>query len=207
MMKINGTWMRDEKNRRLILRGCNLGDSSAGADFTGRPFPLEEAERRFAELVRRGFTFVRLVITWEALEHEGPGIYDESYLAYLRKLLLEAEKQGISVFIDPHQDVRSRFTGGDGAQDRLQTRYIEAMAHCRRRLKNCKALVGWGIMSEPLKPFMEKFIQRMDEKDGKALFFIEVPEGLEPGEIPVPTGDFAVKRLVYYRVHGEILSI
>jgi hypothetical protein len=81
----------------------------------GRPFPLEEAEGRFEQLARWGFTFIRLLITWEALEHQGPGQYDEAYLAYLRKLLLAAEKWGISVFIDPHQDVWSRFTGGDGA--------------------------------------------------------------------------------------------
>jgi hypothetical protein len=56
-----------------------------------------------------------VVITWEALEHQGPGLYDEAYLAYLRKILLAAEKWGISVFIDPHQDVWSRWTGGDGA--------------------------------------------------------------------------------------------
>jgi hypothetical protein len=195
----------------------------AGASFVGRPFPLEEAEERFAQLVRWGFTFIRLLITWEALEHEGPGQYDEAYLAYLRKLLLAAEKWGISVFIDPHQDVWSRFTGGDGApawtleelgikpelldatgaaltwqrygeyhggrscppmiwpsnydryaaatmftlffagnvyapdlrvrgepvQDWLQGRYIAAMRHCYRRIKNCRAITGWGIMNEP----------------------------------------------------------
>jgi hypothetical protein len=81
----------------------------------GRPFPLEEADERFAQLSRWGFTFIRFLITWEALEHQGPGQYDEAYLAYLRKILISAEKAGISVFIDPHQDVWSRFTGGDGA--------------------------------------------------------------------------------------------
>jgi hypothetical protein len=83
--------------------------------FTGRPFPLEEADAHFERLAAAGFTFLRLVITWEALEHQGPGIYDEAYLAYLRKILRAAEKWGISVFIDPHQDVWSRWTGGDGA--------------------------------------------------------------------------------------------
>jgi hypothetical protein len=90
-------------------------ENPAAASFAGRPFPLEEADERLAQLVRWGFTFVRLPVTWEALEHQGPGQYDESYLAYLRKLLLVMEKYGISVYIDPHQDVWSRFTGGDGA--------------------------------------------------------------------------------------------
>jgi hypothetical protein len=90
-------------------------ENPAAASFTGRPFPLEEADQRLSQLARWGFTFVRLSVTWEALEHQGPGQYDESYLAYLRKLLLAMEKHGIAVYIDPHQDAWSRFTGGDGA--------------------------------------------------------------------------------------------
>ncbi|GHU16651.1 glycosyl hydrolase family 35 [Spirochaetia bacterium] len=124
----------DEQDRTLILRGVNLGGSSknpfgppgaalkaeslknpAEVSFVNRPFPLEEADAHFDRLVDWGFTFIRLVITWEALEHAGPGIYDEAYLAYLRKLLLIAEKKGITVYMDPHQDAWSRWTGGDGA--------------------------------------------------------------------------------------------
>jgi hypothetical protein len=133
-MRIFQNRILDEAGRTLILRGVNLGGSSknpmgppggaflaeslknpAEASFTGRPFPLEEADAHFERLAGAGFTFLRLLITWEALEHQGPGIYDEAYLAYLRKILLAAEKWGISVFIDPHQDVWSRWTGGDGA--------------------------------------------------------------------------------------------
>ena len=133
-MRIFQNRILDGEGRTLILRGVNLGGSSkipvgppeaAGlaealkntetASFVGRPFPLEEADLHFGGLARAGFNFLRLVITWEALEHQGPGIYDEAYLAYLGKILRAAEKQGFSVFIDPHQDVWSRWTGGDGA--------------------------------------------------------------------------------------------
>jgi len=61
-----------------------------------------------------GFTFVRLLVTWEAVEHKGPGDYDEKYLSYLDKVVGIMNEYGISVFIDPHQDVWSRWTGGDG---------------------------------------------------------------------------------------------
>jgi hypothetical protein len=38
---------------------------------------------------------------------------------------------------------------GTPVQDWLQEQYIAAMRHCYRRLKNCKAIVGWGAMNEP----------------------------------------------------------
>ena len=133
-MHIHNNQILDDENRVLILRGVNLGGDSKipfappgreiesdflntqnPVSFVGRPFPLEDAESHFRRLKKAGLTFERLVITWEAIEHEGPEIYDEAYLAYLRKILLLAEENGISVFIDPHQDVWSRWTGGDGA--------------------------------------------------------------------------------------------
>jgi hypothetical protein len=241
-MRIIDSRILDEMGRTLILRGVNLGGSSKNpfgppgwgqkpeslkkpteVSFVGRPFPLEDAESHFERLSKAGMTFLRLIITWEALEHAGPGQYDEAFLAYLRRILLIAEEKGISVFIDPHQDVWSRWTGGDGApawtletlgmdmdkldttgaaitrqryaefhggkpfprmiwpsnynryaaatlfslffggktyapdvliegknvQDWLQDHYIAAFRHCYRRLKNCAAIAGWGVMNEP----------------------------------------------------------
>jgi hypothetical protein len=132
----HGTFFRDPQGRAVILRGVNLAGSSkipAGTSgthewhgfteqvsvgnisFVGRPFPLEEADVHFARLRAWGLTFIRFLVTWEAVEHAGPGMYDEEYLAYLHDVVAAAGRHGISVFIDPHQDVWSRFTGGDGA--------------------------------------------------------------------------------------------
>ncbi|MDR1218831.1 MAG: cellulase family glycosylhydrolase [Treponema sp.] len=240
-MVIKDNFFMDAYGRALILRGCNVSGASktpvsetypaplknpADASFVGRPFPLEEAEAHFERLRAFGFNVVRLLVTWEAVEHAGPGVYDEAYLAYLRKLLLAAEKYNIAVYMDPHQDVWSRWTGGDGApawtleklgvdieklgaagaalteqdchekgepfprmiwptnynryaaatmftlfyagdtyaphcmidgetaQSYLQERYIAAMRHCCRRLKACKAIIGWGAMNEPHQGFI-----------------------------------------------------
>ncbi|MDR2194658.1 MAG: cellulase family glycosylhydrolase [Treponema sp.] len=240
-MVVKNNFFIDDFGRILILRGCNVSGGSKTpvsdiypvplkdpetASFVGRPFPLEEAETHFERLHAFGFNIIRLVITWEAIEHAGPGVYDEAYLAYLRKLLLIAEQYKIWVYMDPHQDVWSRWTGGDGApawtmeklgidrekidaagtalteqafhergepfprmlwptnynryaaatiftlffagnvyaphcriegesaQDYLQKRYIAAMSHCCRRLKHCKAIIGWGAMNEPSQGFI-----------------------------------------------------
>ena len=124
----------DESGRWLMLRGVNLGGSSkvptvpdgrsharegfydgAHVSFVGRPFPPEEADEHFSRLARWGQNFVRLVVPWEALEHAGPGLYDSVYLEYLEGIVEAAARHGISLYIDPHQDVWSRWTGGDGA--------------------------------------------------------------------------------------------
>jgi hypothetical protein len=129
-----GPWFRDEHGRRLILRGVNLSGASKvpvqpdGAtwrrdsldghrrvSFVGRPFPLEEADEHFRRLRRWGLGFLRLLTTWEAIEHAGPGAYDLDYLDYLTAVVRKAGEHGLSLFIDPHQDVWSRFSGGDGA--------------------------------------------------------------------------------------------
>jgi hypothetical protein len=133
-IRIAGSRFLDEHGRTLILRGVNLGGSSKvptrpdGAthlrdgffghrdvSFVGRPFPLQEADEHFARLRAWGLTFLRLVITWEAIEHAGPGRYDEEYLDYVRTIADRAGQHGFDLFIDPHQDMWSRFSGGDGA--------------------------------------------------------------------------------------------
>ena len=133
-IKIDGRWFKDQHGRTLHLRGVNLGGSSkvpytpdgatwnpAGffdhrnVSFVGRPFPLEEADEHFTRLKKWGLTVLRFLVTWEAIEHAGPGLYDEEYLDYLYAIVKKAADYDIHLFIDPHQDVWSRFSGGDGA--------------------------------------------------------------------------------------------
>lgn len=110
---VDGIHIRDSSGRVRVMRGCNLGADAKRPPF--RPFAEEEADAHFARLASWGLSFVRLVVPWEAIEREGPGVYDEDYLAYLRSILKRAEAHGIDVFVDPHQDAWSRWTGGDGA--------------------------------------------------------------------------------------------
>ncbi|EGZ21265.1 hypothetical protein PHYSODRAFT_299068 [Phytophthora sojae] len=126
----------DAQGRVRLLRGVNLGGSSklpsgyqhtdrhsrssffdgaASVSFVNRPFPLSEAPAHFARLQRWGLTLLRFIVTWEAIEHGGPGVYDREYLRYIRDILAIAADYGLSIYVDPHQDVWSRWTGGDGA--------------------------------------------------------------------------------------------
>jgi len=134
MLHTEGSWLKDEHGRTVILRGVNLGGSSKvpfrpngathiregffdhrNVSFVGRPFPLDEADEHLSRLRAWGLTFLRFLGTWGAIEHAGPGIYDEEYLDYVYQVVRKAGEHGIRLFIDPHQDVWSRFSGGDGA--------------------------------------------------------------------------------------------
>ena len=133
-MKISGSWFKDDHGRTRLLRGVNLGGSSKvpfvpdGAthlrdgfldhhdvSFVGRPFSLETAADHLERLRIWGFNCLRFLITWEAIEHAGPGQYDEAYLDYVTAVVSKAGEFGFQVIIDPHQDMWSRFSGGDGA--------------------------------------------------------------------------------------------
>ncbi len=132
-LTISGAWFVDGKGRRVRLRGVNLGGDckvpypDGGTDqptdfsghqavsFIGRPFPLEEADEHFSRLAAWGFNCVRLLTTWEAVEHAGPGIYDAAYLDYFAQVCAKASAHGLYVFVDFHQDAWSRMSGGDGA--------------------------------------------------------------------------------------------
>ena len=132
-LTIRGDRFIDSAGRQVLLRGVNLGGDckvpfpNGGTNFPsdfsdhrtvsfiGRPFPLAEADEHFGRLKAWGMNCLRLLTTWEAVEHAGPGKYDTAYLDYFADLTRRAGDYGLYVFIDFHQDVWSRMSGGDGA--------------------------------------------------------------------------------------------
>lgn len=131
----------DDVGRKITLKGINvdgsmkypktpdlpsyLGNADVANDiffdgdnvsFVGRPFPIEEAESHFLRIKSWGYNSIRFIITWEAIEHKGPKQYDDDYIDFIIQILDVIYKVGgLYVFIDPHQDCWSRFTGGSGA--------------------------------------------------------------------------------------------
>jgi hypothetical protein len=124
-----GVWRTTSTDQCIKFRGINIpaktpsyGNDPAifyperkNVSFIDAPFPLNTAREHFQRLSNYGFNLLRLTVTWEAVMHEGPGVIDTAYLNYLSSLVDIAAEFGLYVIIDPHQDVWSRFTGGDGA--------------------------------------------------------------------------------------------
>jgi hypothetical protein len=132
-IRLEGTRLRDSLGREITFRGINIdagsklprhptqtshdktGFFNTDVSFVDRPFTEDQAHVHFARLKRWGYNVIRYIFTWEALEHAGPGIYDYDFIAHTVKILRIAKSYGFYVFMDPHQDVWSRFTGGSGA--------------------------------------------------------------------------------------------
>ena len=108
------SYFKDAHGRYLYIHGVNVSGSSKfpasfePISYVGKPFPLEEADWNFRTLRSLGFNVIRLVMSWEAIEHEGPGIYDAEYLDYIERIVAKANEYGIYCLMDMHQDLFSR---------------------------------------------------------------------------------------------------
>ncbi|KAH6891070.1 glycoside hydrolase superfamily [Thelonectria olida] len=125
---------RDGYGRQIVLRGINVAAEAKlpsepdqpshiptdffdgdNVTFHQRPFPKEDARTHFSRIKRFGYNTIRYIFTWEAIEGAGPGKYDEDFIQHTIDVLRIAKEYGFYIFMDPHQDVWSRFTGGSGA--------------------------------------------------------------------------------------------
>ncbi|KAI9749222.1 MAG: hypothetical protein M1815_002690 [Lichina confinis] len=133
-LTVEGRSFRDSSGREITLRGINVaGDTKFpstpdlpshvsdnffdgdSVSYVDRPFSAKEAPVHFARLRRWGYNTLRYLFTWEAIEHAGPRKYDEEWIEHTIGILRLAKEYGFYVFLDPHQDVWSRFSGGCGA--------------------------------------------------------------------------------------------
>ncbi|KAF2130156.1 glycoside hydrolase family 5 protein [Dothidotthia symphoricarpi CBS 119687] len=133
-LRIDGRTFRDPQNREVTLHGINcaadakfpatpdqpshVSDNFFDGDnvsFVNRPFSLSDSAEHFSRLRSWGYNTIRYIFTWEAIEHAGPGIYDEEWIEHTISILRKAKEYGFYIFMDPHQDVWSRFSGGSGA--------------------------------------------------------------------------------------------
>jgi hypothetical protein len=128
-LDVRSRWMR----RRSISRDSDVGVSLSVSYLTSPsalsahtpvfPLPVFADESSFPHhLGGRGARWAVCLLTFSchllqltrAHKHIR-GIYDTSYLSYLRSILLLLPQFGLTAFVALHQDVWSRYAGGSGA--------------------------------------------------------------------------------------------
>ncbi len=108
----DGSWIRDQQGRVLLLRGSNYSGLEWG-NFSDQPHGPQEAD--FARMASWGVTVVRLPIAWTYLEPE-PGHITLDYLhKEVDPVIAFAQRHGMVVILDMHQfNWSSCFNGGLG---------------------------------------------------------------------------------------------
>ncbi|MCO5231398.1 MAG: glycoside hydrolase family 5 protein [Chitinophagales bacterium] len=99
----------DHQGRRIILRGANynvLGDYWQGN--VNAPATAQHDIEQFKIMSSYGFNCIRLLFNWSQLEPER-GKYNQDYIQKISQTIRDAEKYGIDVILDLHQDAYSRF--------------------------------------------------------------------------------------------------
>jgi endoglycosylceramidase len=104
-------YITDSGGRALILHGMNVnGDAKSDPLRVG--WITEEGIRRLS--AEWGFNLMRYLVLWDGIEPTH-GSYDYRYFDRIEERLDWAEKAGVRVVIDFHQDLYSIRFGGDGA--------------------------------------------------------------------------------------------
>ncbi|HEY1106699.1 MAG TPA: cellulase family glycosylhydrolase [Agromyces sp.] len=97
------TFITDDQGRALQLRGFNAGKWQNDRVTAGD----------VAAMADQGFNFLRLIVQWEYFEPE-QGHYDEAYFDYVESVLDAADREGVHVMLDMHQDVYGPAFGHGG---------------------------------------------------------------------------------------------
>lgn len=91
----------DSDGNQVILSGINLVCKDKSLNYIEKC--NEDTFKWFASM---GFNVIRLGLIWDGVE-PNPGVYNDNYLNEIGKFVKLAEKYGIYVFLDMHQDLFS----------------------------------------------------------------------------------------------------
>jgi Cellulase (glycosyl hydrolase family 5)/Glycoside hydrolase family 5 C-terminal domain len=131
-----GRWFKDSKGRYVLFRGVNFGSRSKLAPFLPIA-PLNVRDIKDLDLKKEietvkpeldllkhlGFNFIRLLISWKAIEPRPNSNLGEilpegkRYLGYVKEIIDELYKRDLYVLLDFHQDIAHEIYGGDGFPD------------------------------------------------------------------------------------------
>lgn len=101
--------IRDKDQRHVLFHGVNVVYKVAPYIPESDIFDSQSSmtDKDIQDLKDWGFNFVRLGVMWEAVE-TAPGVYNDTYLEEIDKLITKLGNQGIYTLVDAHQDVLAR---------------------------------------------------------------------------------------------------
>jgi endoglycosylceramidase len=100
-LQVQGSRIVDPEGRQVLLHGMNVISKSKSENYLSW-----HRARDFNAMHMWGMNCIRLGILWDGIEPD-PGQYDEAYLDGLSERIAWAEKHGLYVFLDMHQDLFS----------------------------------------------------------------------------------------------------
>jgi endoglycosylceramidase len=107
-----GRWITDAGGRVLVVHGVNLVYKRP--PYAPDAIGFDEPDAAF--LQQQGFNAVRLGLIWKAIEPQ-PGVYDDAYLARIRRTVALLRAHGIVTQLDFHQDQLNERFYGEGFPD------------------------------------------------------------------------------------------
>jgi len=103
--------IKDPDGRAVLLRGANVSGRNKTPPFFDFHGPADFARMHDVW----GMNAVRFLVSWAAVEPER-GVFDDAYLAAVKRRVQDATDAGLFVFVDLHQDLYGLgFPGGNGA--------------------------------------------------------------------------------------------
>ena len=109
----------DSSGRQVIFHGVNVVYKvDPYLPSTDGAFDAQNSlnDEDIANLKKWGMNFVRLGVTWEAVERSR-NTYDDAYLDKIETLVNKLGEAGIYTLVDAHQDVFARTMCGEGVPD------------------------------------------------------------------------------------------
>lgn len=100
-----GAYIADGQGRELLLRGVNVNALVQYRADYHENVPVGRDD--FREMAALGFSWVRLAISWSRIE-PAPGRIDRAYVDQVARTVRAAEREGILVLVDMHQDRYNR---------------------------------------------------------------------------------------------------
>lgn len=119
MLTASQLGFHNKLGEQIFLNGINVRVRSLfDVSFDDGRQPIEDIpelhDEDLHQMTEQGFNFVRLPVSWSAIE-PAPGKYNENYLRELDRNIELFNNAGMLVLIDSHQDGYSKEIGEDGA--------------------------------------------------------------------------------------------